>query len=670
MSIHRWKANFTSGELSPLLDARIDNDRNKNGCKTLLNMHVKTQGPATRRSGFRFIYDISSLDIDATATPRLIPFIFDEDSAYILVFYKHTSGTTRVVFATGTGLVEDPSSPGDPYAFEFSGTLDIATFKSAQSADILYIAQPLRLPVEFKRLAHDSWSANEVAITVPPFIINKTDITIGSSGTTGSVTLTASADLFTSEWVGEKVKLNAGIVEITAYTDATHVTGTVETTLTAGTATKDWYAQEWSSRFGFPRFVGFYEQRLFYASTLTRPQTIWFSKSGDYYDFSTSTPIVESDAATFTLDSGSQNKFQWMVSARELIVGTLGDEWAISGSGYEPLSFSSIRANRHTNHGGEAIDPLMIGPVVLFIERLGRTVNQMVYDFNSDSYNTVDLSVLAPHLTDNHTITDWTYQQTPNSIVWAVRGDGYLLGLTFKREHNVTGWHRHNTQGQFLKVASIPGTKEDEVWALVKREVNSTDVYYLEKKAEEFLSDDVLDSYFLDSHLVYGGAAATTISGLEHLEGCTVDILGDGKVFSDYVVSSGSITLPIAVEKAVVGLSYSSEIVPKMPEYDLQSGTTFLVTRRTDHVSLLLYNSLGLRIGRYDSEDGEERDEEDIPFRRPGDDPNAAVPLFSGVKRLSVFSGHDRVSDIYIRQERPLPLTIVGLVDEVDIKER
>lgn len=667
MSIRRLKSNFTSGELSPLMDARVDNDRFKNGCKRLKNMHVKVQGPAVRRSGFQFIYDLSSLGLDSSIRPRMIPFVFDELNTYQLIFFKHISGLYRVVFATGTGLVEDPDAPGTPYTFEFTGVMDIAEMHYAQSADILFITQPLRMPIEFKRLAHDEWEANEVTVTTPPFVINKTAITIGSSAKTGTVTLTASATLFTAAYVGQKIKLNAGIVLISTFTSGTEVVGTVTTELSEITATAQWYAQEWSAAFGFPRFVGFFEQRLFYASNTTRPQTIWFSKSGDYSDFGISSPIVASDGATFTLDSGLQNKMQWVVSARELIIGTLGDEWAVSGSGYEPLSFASIKAGRHTNHGGEDLNPLMIGPVILFLERLGRTINQLVYDYNSDSYSTVDVSVLAPHLTDESTIVAWDYQQTPNGIVWAVREDGNLLGLTFKREHNVTGWHEHDTQGRFIDVSCIPGTKEDDVWVLVEREIGENTFMYLEKKAEEFQSIDVDGAYFLDSFLVYEGALASQLSGMGHLEGKRVDVLGSGFVFSNLLVTGGEVTLTVPVTKAVVGLSYESEVVPKMNEFDISTGSTFSRMRRTDHLDIMLYKSLGLEIGRY--EDGEEVGLEEVPFRVPGDPVESPVALFSGIKRVAFNAGHDRVSDIFIRQTQPLPLTVICIVDEVDIKD-
>jgi hypothetical protein len=691
MGLYLLKSNFTSGEISPLLDARVDNDRYKNGCKKLLNMHVKTQGPVTRRSGFQFIYDLSSLGLDPTIRPRTIPFVHDEINSYVIILFRHTDGTVRAVFATGTGLVMDSVVPTDPYVFVFSGTMDLTQIHWGQSNDVLYITQPTRMPVELKRLAANNWTANEVSITTPPFIQNKTTTTVGSSGTTGTVTLTASAALFNAGYVGQSIKLNGGVILITTFTDTTHVVGTVKTDLTAATATDQWYSQEFGPVCGYPRFVGFYEQRLFYASTSSRPQTIWFSKSGDYYDFSISSPIVASDGCTFTLDSGSQNKMQWVHAARQLVIGTLGEEWAVSGSGYDPLSFSSIRAARHTNHGGEPLVPIMIGPVILFLERLGRTVNQLVYDFYSDSYTSVDLSILAPHLTDTHTIIDWAYQQTPNGIIWAVRNDGDLLGLTFKREHNVTGWHHHDTQGSFISCACIPGSVENDLWTIVKRRrvvdqevlLNANyalldgdqmvmgefmDFYYLEKKAPEFLSTNVLDSYFLDSYQTYDGAPATVLSGLSHLEGCSVDILGDGAVYRSFEVKEGMVTLPYAVSRAVIGLPYASELVPQMMETDTKAGTSYARIRRIDHIDIDFLNSLGMSYGRYDDE-GLEIGTQQAPFRVPSDSTGTAVPLFNGIKRLTMPPGNTFKTNFFVRQDQPLPLTVVALVTELDIKD-
>lgn len=719
MSYFRQKVNFTSGEVSHELYARMDNDRYKNGCKTVKNMTVKAQGPVTRRSGFEFIYDLSDLSIDDSVTPKFVPFTFDKEHAYMIIFFLHTGGLVRAVFGTDGAMVLDDDGSGDVYQFEFNGTMDIDEMTFAQSNDILFITQPDRMPIEFKRFGAADWTANEMSVTTPPYVLNTSEITIKPSGTTGDITLTASEDLFTDDFIDHTLTVNGGTMEITAVTSTTVASATVSTDLEDTTTTTQWSSEEWGPVNGYPEYVGFYEQRLLFASNTARPQTTWFSQSGNYYDFSVSSPIVESDAITATFDSGTQNKVQWIVPAASLLVGTLGDEWVVSGGG-SPISFSTITATRNTNHGGEKLPALMIGLSIIFLERHGRTVEQIVYDYVYGTYSTSDLSVLAPHLTEKYTITAWCYQQTPSGIIWSVREDGALLGLTFKKEHNVIGWHTHDTEGEFKCCGCIPGDVEDDLWVLVKRwlpavateEVYADNVvfkdadghelteeelsalaededgltimsdyeivqaglaeawgphYYVERKAPEFTSDDVLDSYFLDSFAVYNGDAASVISGLEHLEGLTVDVLGDGMVMSGYTVENGQITLPISVERAVVGLPYTSEVLPILPDFALSNqGTTMTSPRRTDHLQIMLYRSLGCKIGRYDSERGE-IGEEEIPFRTPADEVGEAVPLFQGVKSVSLTNGSDRASDIFIRQTKPLPLTVVGIIDELQV---
>jgi hypothetical protein len=395
-----------------------------------------------------------------------------------------------------------------------------------------------------------------------------------------------------------------------------------------------------------------------------RPQTLWFSKSGDFYDFGTSTPIVASDAVTLTMDSGTQNKIQWTSTAKQLLVGTIGDEWAISGSGYEPLSFSSNRTARHTNVGSEKLEALMIGPVTLFLELHGRRVNQFVFDFNADSYDAVDLSVLSPHLTDEYSIIGWTYQQTPKGVIWCVREDGKLIAFTYKREHKVTGWHVHDTDGSFLTICSIPGDREDDLFAVVERTIDEVDKWYIEIKQPEFKSDSVLDCYFLDSHLVYDGTAVTTIDGLDHLEGKTVSVLADGGVLADKVVTSGEITLEVAASKVVVGLPYESIVEPVLPDMSLDDGSTYGRTARITKADILVYRSLLFEYGRYGDDDW---DFEEEPFRYPGDTTGEQVPLFTGVKEVDFLEGYNQHPRLAIRQRKPLPLTVLAIVDHLEV---
>ena len=96
--------------------------------------------------------------------------------------------------------------------------------------------------------------------------------------------------------------------------------------------------------------------------------------------------------------------------------------------------------------------------------------NTLQYEFAADSYSGMDLSIMAAHLLEKERIIDWAYQKNPDSIIWAVRSDGALLGLTYQAEHQISAWHRHDTQGKFKAVCSIPNGFEHSLFAVVERD--------------------------------------------------------------------------------------------------------------------------------------------------------------------------------------------------------
>lgn len=615
MPFFRLKHSFTAGELSPLMNDRIDFDRYRNGCKVLKNMFCATQGPAVRRPGFEFIYDLGRIgqDPDKTNT-RIIPFVFSETQSYVMIFYYHVNGAVRMVLGAtdskGTsGLVTYGSvpitecppgtpvtpTPGDILYLDMPDGFILEEFDWAQSGDEMYLAQSEVQPHIIQRYDHECWVLAEVTFTEQPV--------------------------------------------------------------------------DWSDQNGWPERVTFHQQRLVFAANKIRRQTVWMSQAGDYSSFGVSTPVVDSDAVTFTIASGKQNRIQWITSSKSLHIGTLGDEWTVSGNDQSALTPDNILAQRQTNSGSEANKPLMIGITTMFIEQHGRVINEFVYDYTYDSYKTSDMAILSPHLTEFYKITDWTYQQTPDSIIWSVREDGALLGITYQRQHKVVGWHVHDTQGRFQSISAIPGqTREDDVWVVVNRTIDGEEKYYIEKLADWYKSDIPDDGRFLDSYLVYMGAPATTVSGLVHLAGMEINALVDGTVHPPIFVDSlGRAILQYPGSHIVLGLPYESEVRPHLADADIRDGSSRGRNQRITNVKIDLYRSLGMYVGRWDREDGEH--EEEIPFRVPGDLMGQAVPLFTGWYNLAFPEGFDLEAEYFIRQKQPLPLTVRGVVDEIEVYE-
>lgn len=611
MPTYKSKHNFTAGEVSPLLFGRSDFERFKNGCRKLTNMLVLSQGPVTRRSGFEYIASLSELGIDPlNPKVRLVDFIFNEDQAYCLVFFEHTSGVVRCVFAVNKGLIVYPDPPptecpagtpivpalvaGDVMYIDMPAGWDIDTFDYAQSGDYMYFAQGGLAPYTLVRNGLYCWT-----------------------------------------------------VELPTFVDQ---------------------PANWSIINGWPETVTFIQQRLaFGGSTLDR-QTIWMTRAGDFSSFAISSPLVDADAVTFTLDSGTQNKILWMQTVKKLHVGTVGDEWVVGGNGQTTITTSGVLSENPTNQGSQRTRPLRIGLATMFLERHGRVINEFLFDYNYDSNKAVDMTILAPHLTDDFSYTRWAYQKTPSSIVWCVRSDGALNGLTYQKQHNVIAWHPHDTQGAFKDVCSIPGVdREDDLWTVVMRVVEGVDMYYLEKMATQFKGTAAIEGNFLDSFLRYEGASTDTISGLDHLEGLEVYILADGAVHPPRTVVGGSITLLYESTNVLVGLYFESEVNPLIEEVmSRDNGGSTTKVQRILQYRLSLYKSLGFEMGTYDI-DGNERSEEK-PFRTPLDLTGQALPLFTGIYTSDGFEGSDEKAEYFIRQRQPLPLTIIGVVDYIEVK--
>lgn len=269
---------------------------------------------------------------------------------------------------------------------------------------------------------------------------------------------------------------------------------------------------------GFPGSSAFFQQRLVLARTNDFPQTIFGSVIGAFENFNLSIPPLADDPYTFTLNAREMNEIRWIVPLNTLIIGTAGSEWSMSGGAPgEAITPSSVSLDIQSQWGVSDVYPVTVGNVVLFLERSNAVVRELAFSFESNGYIGNDLTILASHLFEGFALTEWAYQQQPDSIVWCVRDDGTLLGLTYYREHDIVGWHRHETKGSFESVMSLRrDTEDDEVYVIVKRELGGVVRRYVETlenrlKISSSFDFDVRDSYFVDSGLSLD--VPVTISG-------------------------------------------------------------------------------------------------------------------------------------------------------------
>ena len=427
------------------------------------------------------------------------------------------------------------------------------------------------------------------------------------------------------------------------------------------TASTDWALGAFSASTGYPSAVAFYEQRLVFASTTEQPQTLFFSVGGSFEDFASGTDA--DDALTYTLGSNQVNIIRYLQAGRVLLVGTSGGEFVVTSSEDAPLSPTNAVVKRQATYGSADIQPVQVANVTLFVQRAKRKLRELVFDLNTDSYQAPDMTILAEHITDGG-IKEMSLQQEPDNVVWCVLENGKFVGMTYRREENVIAWHEHLIGGEFgsdafghvESVATIPGDlNEDDTYLVVKRTVNGGTKRYVEYFSSFDFGDDVEDAFFVDSGLTYSGSAATSISGLDHLEGETVSILANGAVHPNKTVSSGSVTLDYSVTKAHIGLNFSSTLQTMRIEAGGTEGTAQGKTKRIHEVVLRLFRTVGVKVGSSETE------LDRIPFRSSAAAMTKAIPLFTGDKEIEFRGGFDTDGFVVVQQDQPLPLTIIGV---------
>ena len=614
---HPIWTNFTGGEFSPLLEGRIDLNKYFNAGRILKNMLVHPHGPSSNRSGFRYIATTK----DSSKKSRLIPFEFSTVQAYMLEF-----GHEYIRFYMDQGqiihtlvTVDDWNNETTYYPYDY-----------VKNGGFIYrcILEALGDATEPPNATY--WIATDIYEIESPY---------------------QESELFEIKYAQ-----SADMMWLTHPNHKPHKlsrTGHTNWTLSEYTPTAD----PFTAANDYPACVAFFEERLAFAATNNEPQTIWLSKAGDFEDITTG--ANDDDVIKIAIAADQVNVVRWMSPGKRLLLGTTGGEWNLGSSASdEPLTPTNIRVVRESAHGSRNIQPVRVSHVVLFVQKAGKKLRELTYSLEVDSYVAPDMSLLANHITKPQ-INEMDYQQEPFSIVWCVRSDGVLLGLTYLREHEVIAWHRHTTEGEFESVAVIPGTQEDELWAVVKRTIGETPKRYVELLESPFDDTDTKSAFFVDSGLSYDGEPTTTISGLNHLEGEEVTVLADGATHPNKTVSGNSITLDREASKVHVGLGYRSVLQTMRLEAGSIDGTAQGRIKRISKVIARLYKTLGCKIGP-------DEDTLDTIFFRDSSMPMDAPPeLFTGDKELDYPEGYETDAHITIVQDLPLPLTVVALMPQI-----
>ena len=477
-----------------------------------------------------------------------------------------------------------------------------------------------------------------------------------------------STEFNTDVWSGENEKQRGyitiqsiggdytGHVLITEYVSPTVVKGTVKKQLASTDETRDFAFAAWNGEKGYPSATGFYEDRLVFAGSKGFPQTFWTSKTGDYYNFGTSIPSADDDGITATLNGGQMNGIKAIIAFGEMLLLTAGGEFKVSGGG-KAITGSNVLSQPQEYRGVSDVNPVTIGSRIIYVQHQGNIIRDLAYSYDVDKYTGDDLNLLASHLFEGHKIISMTYQQIPNSIVWCVRDDGLLLGLTYIKEQDIYAWHQHTTAGgKFVSVCNIGGSTEDKLYAVIERGGQ----YYVEIMESRDKSTNVEDQFFVDSGITYEGEPVGEISGLEHLEGYTVAILADGNVLPRQTVENGKVLLGNKYKKVHVGLPIDAEIKTLPIDFTAQDGTYLSRKKRIATVTLLLKDSRGGLFGMKENELDEFKWRSNEAYGEP-------ISLQTGKFKVTIKSAtYDETQQIIIKQPDPLPMTVLSLIPEIE----
>lgn len=545
------QVSFAGGEIAPFLYARTDNALYEKSLRTMRNHIAMRHGGATGRPGTQYV----GTTLNGGNPVRLIPFIFNETGlgqSYVLEF-----GNQYISFYQNGGVVI--SAPSVPYKI-VSPYLqaDLATLQYAESADVITITHKNYPVYELKRFGATNWTITQVQFGAKQALLT-IDSVVGTAGSNTYLyivtTVTANGDEGTQDFSSTAAAINVqapqnnpitldwfgptnppfggflpvsyriyrqqfgtggaggafgfvGIVQApppnTPAIHATFVDSVQDPDFTNAPPLTSPFEKNMGPG-NYPSVVGFSQQRRVFANTINNPLGFWESKPGVFYNFDIRINTPDDDPIIASIAGEEVNAIQHVLELKFALMLTAGAEIYIQGNGSGVVTPSAINASVQSQYGASPLKPLKVGDTLLFNQALGSFIRDFAFDFAIDGYRGNDITVFSSHLFEGHQIVDWAYQKIPDSIVWAVREDGVLLGLTYMREQQILAWHRHDFVNGFVEgVCSIPENGQYAVYLAIRRVINGSTVRYIERMSSRIWTDPLTATY-LDCFAQYDG---------------------------------------------------------------------------------------------------------------------------------------------------------------------
>jgi hypothetical protein len=669
---YQLQSSFNNGVLDETMRARLDTQQYFQGVEQADNIKFIPQGGARRREGFKFI---AALD----GVCRIIPLVMSSDQRYVLAFTNNKISVLRADTDIMVDTIVTTYTQAQLFELDF-----------AQSGDDMLLTHPLHVPRIITRGATDSdFTIVDVAFTNDSIPENDFNDSQSPTAVSEIQRLTFSGSFATG--AGYKLNLESIDTETLTYSDnSSHaddirdvlldLVNTPDTGITvvraspnvfdvtfAGTAAKNWRQMSgrridggsgsvavtttqdgsprtepvWSNTRGWPKTCTFHEGRLWFGGSLALPTTVWGSFVNSYFNFAFGRSR-DDQGIQYSLQTDQNNKITAIYSSTTLQVFTTGGEFVVFQNEFDPITPANIRILNHTRYGTAAVKPTDIEGSVTFVQRTGKAIREMFTE-QGRKFTAPSISYLAPSLIRDPIELDavrGTSSEDANYI-HAVNSDGTMAVFNTLKDQNVSAWSIWNTDGDYTSIA----VAFSDLYMVCKRIVNGATVYYLEKGDEDFYTDSSIYNPAVNSNVV---------TGLTHLEGKTVKVVGDGAVLLDRVVASGQITLERSVVSVRIGLEYDATLKTMPISQDSGAGRNLAQEIRVNKVTLELSNSLGVIVNG-----------NRLPDRRVGDPFDTVPAPFTGRKDTPIL-GWAKTQQITINHTDPVGMTILGIALEVN----
>jgi len=344
----------------------------------------------------------------------------------------------------------------------------------------------------------------------------------------------------------------------------------------------------WSSTRGWPRSACFYEGRLVIGGTRSKPQSIFMSKTGTFFDFEIEE--ADDDEAIFaTISSRKMNDIVDVYPGRNLQIFTSGAEFAITS---RPVTPANINIQPQTSHGASNIEVQDVDGSTMFIDRHGKSLLGFLYSFNEDAYTTDDRSVLASHLINQPVDMALLAGTASDDANWLfiVNSDGSATVLNTLRSQDINGFTSWNTDGNIKSVCVV----DQELYMSVEREVNSQSLIYIERWDFNYK----LDCARKDT------ASQIQLGSIDHLFNEQVQIIVEDKGYvlpARTVGASNQISLDsneVYAGNYEVGLLFTPTIKPMPLNTSLYRGDSGnqMRLKKIVRMNLRVYESSGINI--------------------------------------------------------------------------